>query len=418
MEKKVDVTIIGGGPAGLSAGIASGKSGKKILIIERNDELGGVLNQCIHPGFGLLYFKEELTGPEYAQRLIKEIEKYKNIDIFLDTMVLEINENKEVIAVNKDGVWKIKSKVVIFSTGCRERTRGNLQIPGDRPAGIYTAGTAQRLVNIEGYLPGEKVLILGSGDIGLIMARRLIWEGAEVLGVVEKMPYPGGLTRNLVQCLEDYNVPLYLKHTIIDIKGKNRVEGVYVAPVDDLGNPIPEKSFFIECDTLLLSVGLIPENELLEKINIPIDPKTGGPYVDQNLLTLKNGFLACGNSLLVNDLVDYVTIQGFLAGETAINYIENNIRTDKRIPIEIEGNLRLIVPQYISFPITTKEITFYMRAKEPQKESKLLLKDSNKILKEWRFLKIKPAEMIVINLKTEILKSIEKPIFSLEEVKT
>lgn len=418
MEKKVDVTIIGGGPAGLSAGIASGKSGKKILIIERNDELGGVLNQCIHPGFGLLYFKEELTGPEYAQRLIKEIEKYKNIDIFLDTMVLEINENKEVIAVNKDGVWKIKSKVVIFSTGCRERTRGNLQIPGDRPAGIYTAGTAQRLVNIEGYLPGEKVLILGSGDIGLIMARRLIWEGAEVLGVVEKMPYPGGLTRNLVQCLEDYNVPLYLKHTIIDIKGKNRVEGVYVAPVDDLGNPIPEKSFFIECDTLLLSVGLIPENELLEKINIPIDPKTGGPYVDQNLLTLKDGFLACGNSLLVNDLVDYVTIQGFLAGETAINYIENNIRIDKRIPIEIEGNLRLIVPQYISFPITTKEITFYMRAKEPQKESKLLLKDSNKILKEWRFLKIKPAEMIVINLKTEILKSIEKPIFSLEEVKT
>lgn len=418
MEKKVDVTIIGGGPAGLSAGIASGKSGKKILIIERNDELGGVLNQCIHPGFGLLYFKEELTGPEYAQRLIKEIEKYKNIDIFLDTMVLEINENKEVIAVNKDGVWKIKSKAVIFSTGCRERTRGNLQIPGDRPAGIYTAGTAQRLVNIEGYLPGEKVLILGSGDIGLIMARRLIWEGAEVLGVVEKMPYPGGLTRNLVQCLEDYNVPLYLKHTIIDIKGKNRVEGVYVAPVDDLGNPIPEKSFFIECDTLLLSVGLIPENELLEKINIPIDPKTGGPYVDQNLLTLKDGFLACGNSLLVNDLVDYVTIQGFLAGETAINYIENNIRIDKRIPIEIEGNLRLIVPQYISFPITTKEITFYMRAKEPQKESKLLLKDSNKILKEWRFLKIKPAEMIVINLKTEILKSIEKPIFSLEEVKT
>lgn len=417
MEKKVDVTIIGGGPAGLSAGIASGKSGKKILIIERNDELGGVLNQCIHPGFGLLYFKEELTGPEYAQRLIKEIEKYKNIDIFLDTMVLEINENKEVIAVNKDGVWKIKSKVVIFSTGCRERTRGNLQIPGDRPAGIYTAGTAQRLVNIEGYLPGEKVLILGSGDIGLIMARRLIWEGAEVLGVVEKMPYPGGLTRNLVQCLEDYNIPLYLKHTVIDIKGKDRVEGVYVAPVDDLGNPIPEKSFFIECDTLLLSVGLIPENELLEKINIPIDPKTGGPYVDQNLLTLKDGFLACGNSLLVNDLVDYVTIQGFLAGETAINYIENNIRTDKRIPIEIEGNLRLIVPQYISFPITTKEITFYMRAKEPQKESKLLLKDSNKILKEWRFLKIKPAEMIVINLKTEILKSIEKPIFSLEEVK-
>lgn len=417
MEKEVDIAIIGGGPAGLSASIASGKSGNKVLIIERNEELGGVLNQCIHPGFGLLYFKEELTGPEYAQKLIKEIEKHPNIEIFLDTMVLEINENKEVIAVNKEGVWKIKSKAVIFSTGCRERTRGNLQIPGDRPAGIYTAGTAQRLVNIEGYLPGEKVIILGSGDIGLIMARRLLWEGAEVLGVVEKMPYPGGLTRNLVQCLEDYDIPLYLKHTVVEIKGKDRVEGVYIAPIDDSGNPILEKKFFIECDTLLLSVGLIPENELLENINIPLDPKTGGPFVDQNLLTLKDGFFACGNSLLVNDLVDYVTIQGFLAGETAIKYVENNIYIDKRIPIEIEGNLRLIVPQYISFPIATPDITFYMRVKEPQKEAKLILKDKDKILKEWKFLMVKPAEMIVINIKSEILKDVEKPIFSLEGLK-
>lgn len=418
MEKEVDITIIGGGPAGLSAGIASGKSDKKVLILERNDEPGGVLNQCIHPGFGLLYFKEELTGPEYAQRLIKEIEKYPNIEIFLNTMVLEVNENKEVIAVNRDGVWKIKSKAVIFSTGCRERTRGNLQIPGDRPAGIYTAGTAQRLVNIEGYLPGEKVLIVGSGDIGLIMARRLLWEGAEVLGVVEKMPYPGGLTRNLVQCLEDYNIPLYLKHTVIEIKGKDRVEGVYIAPVDDLGNPLYENRFFIECDTLLLSVGLIPENELLENINVPLDPKTGGPYVDQNLLTLKEGIFACGNSLLVNDLVDYVTIQGLSAGENAINYVEGNIFIDKRLHIEIEGNLRLIVPQYISLPLNTKNITFYMRVKEPQKEARLLLKDHNKKLKEWRFLKVKPAEMIVIKVNSEILKNIEKPIFLLEGIET
>ncbi len=413
MKKEVDIVIIGGGPAGLSAGISAGKKGKKVLIIERNEELGGILNQCIHPGFGLLYFKEELTGPEYAQRWIKELEKLNNVEYLLETMVLEVKENQEIIATNREGIWEIKGKAIIFSTGCRERTRGNLQIPGERPAGIYTAGTAQRLVNIEGYLPGEKVLILGSGDIGLIMARRLLWEGAEVIGVVEKLPYPGGLTRNLVQCLEDYNIPLYLKHTVIEIKGKERVEGVYIAPVDEQGNPILEEKKFIECDTLLLSVGLIPENDLLETINIPIDPKTGGPYVDQNLLTLKDGFFVCGNSLLVNDLVDYVSIQGLLAGESAVKYIDNILPIDKRIPVEIE-NLRLVVPQYISFPITTEKITFYLRIREPQKNVKLILKDQDKKIKEWRYLIVKPAEMIVVNVDSEFLKRIEKPIFSLE----
>ncbi len=414
MLKEVDIAIIGGGPAGLSAGISSGKSGKKVLILERNDELGGVLNQCIHPGFGLVYYKEELTGPEYAQKLIQEIKNLENVEYFLNTMVLQIKEDKEVIAVNSDGLWRVKAKAIIFSTGCRERTRGNLQIPGDRPSGIYTAGTAQRLVNIEGYLPGEKILILGSGDIGLIMARRLIWEGAEVIGVVEKLPYPGGLTRNLVQCLEDYNIPLYLKHTVVEIKGKDRVEGVYIAPVDEQGNPILEAKKFIECDTLLLSVGLIPENELLESLNIPIDPKTGGPLVDQNLSTLKDGFFSCGNSLLVNDLVDYVTMQGILAGDSAVRFIEGNLKIEKRIKVEISGNLRLIVPQYVSYPINSEEITFYMRVKEPQKSAKLILQDEKKKLKEWRYPIVKPAEMILVKIKTEDLKEAEYLEFSLE----
>lgn len=414
MLKEVDIAIIGGGPAGLSAGISSGKSGKKVLILERNDELGGVLNQCIHPGFGLVYYKEELTGPEYAQKLIQEIKNLENVEYFLNTMVLQIKEDKEVIAVNSDGLWRVKAKAIIFSTGCRERTRGNLQIPGDRPSGIYTAGTAQRLVNIEGYLPGEKILILGSGDIGLIMARRLLWEGAEVIGVVEKFPYPGGLTRNLVQCLEDYNIPLYLKHTVVEIKGKDRVEGVYIAPVDEQGNPILEAKKFIECDTLLLSVGLIPENELLESLNIPIDPKTGGPLVDQNLSTLKDGFFSCGNSLLVNDLVDYVTMQGILAGDSAVRFIEGKLKIEKRVKVEISGNLRIIVPQYVSYPINSEEITFYMRVKEPQKSAKLILQDEKKKLKEWRYPMVKPAEMILVKLKTEDLKEIEYLEFSME----
>ncbi|ACI18284.1 NAD(P)/FAD-dependent oxidoreductase [Dictyoglomus thermophilum] len=414
MLKEVDIAIIGGGPAGLSAGISSGKSGKKVLILERNDELGGVLNQCIHPGFGLVYYKEELTGPEYAQKLIQEIKNLENVEYFLNTMVLQIKEDKEVIAVNSDGLWRVKAKAIIFSTGCRERTRGNLQIPGDRPSGIYTAGTAQRLVNIEGYLPGEKILILGSGDIGLIMARRLLWEGAEVIGVVEKLPYPGGLTRNLVQCLEDYNIPLYLKHTVVEIKGKDRVEGVYIAPVDEQGNPILEAKKFIECDTLLLSVGLIPENELLESLNIPIDPKTGGPLVDQNLSTLKDGFFSCGNSLLVNDLVDYVTMQGILAGDSAVRFIEGKLKIEKRVKVEISGNLRIIVPQYVSYPINSEEITFYMRVKEPQKSAKLILQDEKKKLKEWRYPMVKPAEMILVKLKTEDLKEIEYLEFSME----
>lgn len=415
MLKEVDILIIGGGPAGLSAGISSGKSGKKVLILERNDELGGVLNQCIHPGFGLVYYKEELTGPEYAQRLIQELKDLENVEYFLNTMVIQVTEDKEVVAINNDGFWKIKAKAIIFSTGCRERTRGNLQIPGDRPSGIYTAGTAQRLVNIEGYLPGEKILILGSGDIGLIMARRLLWEGAEVIGVIEKLPYPGGLTRNLVQCLEDYNIPLYLKHTVVEIKGKDRLEGVYIAPVDDQGNPIWKDRKFVECDTLLLSVGLIPENELLENLNIPIDLKTGGPFVDQNLSTLKDGFFSCGNSLLVNDLVDYVTIQGFLAGESAVKLVEDKLKIEKRVKAEISGNLRLIAPQYISYPIDIKDITFYMRVKKPQKNTKLVLKDKEKKIKEWRYPLVKPAEMIVVKLKKELIEKAESLEFSMEE---
>ncbi|MGB9858017.1 MAG: NAD(P)/FAD-dependent oxidoreductase [Dictyoglomaceae bacterium] len=415
MQKEVDVVVIGGGPAGLASAKGAGSKNTQVLILERGEELGGILQQCIHPGFGLLYFKEELTGPEYAQKWIEEIENMKNIEVWTKTMVLEVYPDKRVLAVNEKGLWEIKAKAVIFAMGCRERTQGNLAIPGTRPAGIFTAGTAQRLVNIEGYLPGEKILILGSGDIGLIMARRLKWEGAEVTGVVEKLPYPGGLTRNLVQCLEDYNIPLYLNHTVVEIKGEKRVEGVYVAPLDEKGDPILSEKKFFPCDTLLLSVGLIPENELSEMAEIPLDKRTGGPFVDQFLMTEKEGFFACGNVLLVNDLVDYVSSQGLLAGENAGRFINREISREKRIPVNINGNLRLVVPQYISYPLILPEITFYFRVLNPHEKSILYLKDGGKTLKIWKYPIVRPAEMLVVKIKSLLLENAENINFSLEE---
>lgn len=414
MQKEVDVVVIGGGPGGLASALGVGREKAKVLILERGEELGGILQQCIHPGFGLLYFKEELTGPEYAEKWIKEVEKLDNIEIWTRTMVLEVYSNKKILAVNEKGLWEIKTKAIIFAMGCRERTQGNLAIPGTRPAGILTAGTAQRFVNIEGYLPGEKVLILGSGDIGLIMARRLKWEGAEVIGVVEKLPYPGGLTRNLVQCLEDYNIPLYLNHTVVEIKGEEKIEGVYIAPVDDKESPILAEKKFFSCDTLLLSVGLIPENELTEMAEIPLDKRTGGPFVDQFLMTEKEGFFACGNVLLVNDLVDYVSLQGLLAGENARKFIKGEILREKKISVEIDGNLRLVVPQYISYPLNLPEIAFYFRVLSPKENSTLYLKDGKKILKTWKYPIVKPAEMVVIKVKSLLLKNAENISFSLE----
>ena len=320
--KAADIVVIGGGPAGMAAAIEARKSGiDDIVIIEREDELGGILNQCIHNGFGLHVFKEELTGPEYAWRYIEQVNAM-GISYFTGTMVLEITPDRVVKAVSRNGLIRIKAGAVILAMGCRERTRGALNIPGTRPAGIFTAGTAQRLVNIEGYMPGKKAVILGSGDIGLIMARRLTLEGAEVKMVCEILPKSGGLVRNIVQCLEDFGIPLRLKHTVIKVHGSERLEGVTVSEVDDNRQPVAGTEEFVECDTLLLSVGLIPENELSRGAGIILDAAAGGPVVGENLETSVSGIFACGNVVYVHDLVDNVTKQAMQAGRYAAEYVK------------------------------------------------------------------------------------------------
>ena len=317
-----DIVIIGGGPAGLAAAISAYNNGcKSILILERDDKLGGILNQCIHNGFGLHTFKQELTGPEYAGRFISQVEEL-GIEYKLNTMVMHINKDKEILAMNRqDGMFSIKAKAIILAMGCRERSRGALNIPGYRPAGIFSAGTAQRLVNIEGYMPGREVVILGSGDIGLIMARRMTLEGAKVKLVSELMPYSGGLKRNIVQCLNDFGIPLKLSHTVVDIKGKERLEGVTIAEVGSDGKPIKGTEEYYSCDTLLLSVGLIPENELSKEIGINMSRVTNGAVVNESLETSAEGVYACGNVLHVHDLVDYVSEEAAVAGKNAARYI-------------------------------------------------------------------------------------------------
>lgn len=321
--KAYEVVVIGGGPAGLAAAAAARKSGiRDILILERDRELGGILNQCIHNGFGLHTFKEELTGPEYAERFIRQVEELK-IEYKLNTMVMHIQRDKRIIAINRqEGVFEIQAHAVILAMGCRERPRGALNIPGYRPAGIFSAGTAQRLVNREGYLPGREVVILGSGDIGLIMARRMTFEGAKVKVVAELMPYSGGLKRNIVQCLDDYGIPLKLSHTVVDIRGKERVTGVTIAQVDSKGKPIPGTEEDYDCDTLLLSCGLIPENELSREAGVEMSPVTSGPIVNESLETNIEGVFACGNVLHVHDLVDFVSEEAGAAGKNAAAYVK------------------------------------------------------------------------------------------------
>ena len=328
--KSYDILIIGGGPAGLSAAVSARENGiERILILERDKELGGILNQCIHNGFGLHTFHEELTGPEYAGRFIDRA-KELDIEYKLNTMVMEISGDKVVTAMNRtEGVFEIQAKAIILAMGCRERSRGALNIPGYRPAGIFSAGTAQRLVNMEGYLPGREVVILGSGDIGLIMARRMTLEGAKVKVVAEVMPYSGGLKRNIVQCLDDYGIPLKLSHTVVDIKGKQRIEGVTLAEVDGKGKPIPGTEEFYSCDTLLLSVGLIPENELSGGMGVEMNLITSGPNVNESLETNISGVFACGNVLHVHDLVDYVSEEAAAAGKHAAIYVKEGLRSEE-----------------------------------------------------------------------------------------
>ena len=349
MKATYDIVIIGGGPAGLAAACAAYDQGvQDVLILERDKELGGILNQCIHNGFGLHTFQEELTGPEYAKRYEVETEKRK-IPYLLETMVLDISPEKEITALNrKDGLFTIQAKAVILAMGCRERPRGALNIPGYRPAGIYSAGTAQRLVNIEGYLPGREVVILGSGDIGLIMARRMTLEGAKVKVVAELMPYSGGLKRNIVQCLDDFGIPLKLSHTVVDIKGKDRVEAVTIAQVDEKLKPIPGTEETYECDTLLLSCGLIPENELSGKLGVKLSPVTFGPVANESLETNIPGVFACGNVLHVHDLVDYVSEEAGAAGTFAAEYVTQQFAEDAtEINICPEGGVRYTVPSSV-----------------------------------------------------------------------
>ena len=415
MTMKTDLVIVGGGPAGMSAAVAAYDAGiKDILILERDTSLGGILRQCIHNGFGLHRFKEELTGPEYAYRYEKQV-KERNIAFKLGTMVLDITPNKVVTAINsEDGIFTIEAKSIILAMGCRERPKGALNIAGTRPSGIFTAGTAQKFVNMDGYMPGKKVVILGSGDIGLIMARRMTLEGAEVKAVCELMPYSGGLARNIQQCLNDFDIPLLLSHTVVEIHGKERVTGVTIAKVDERRKPIEETKQYIECDTLLLSVGLIPENELTKSASIPLDRITGGAIVDQNRQTDIPGVYACGNVLHVHDLVDYVSEEAAIAGRAAAEFIAGNVYSSKNIKLVTDGKIRYTVPQRIS---ANEDITVYFRASDIYRDIRITVRDGEKLLINKKKLKVAPGEMEAVTLTKEMIDGLcgDTLFFAIEE---
>ncbi len=407
-----EIVIIGGGPAGMSAALAAYKSGcRDILVLEREEQTGGILQQCIHSGFGLHEFKEELTGPEYAAKYQEEL-KNTGVEIKLGTTVLDLSADKTVTATNsKEGIFQIQAKAVILAMGCRERSKGALNIPGSRPAGIFSAGSAQKMINEKGILPGKSCVILGSGDIGLIMARRMTLEGARVHAVCEVMPYSGGLARNIEQCLNDFNIPLKLSHTVTKIHGKKRLEAVTITQVDEKRCPIPGTEEVIPCDTLLLSVGLIPENELTKKAGIPLHPITGGPAVVQNRETEIEGIFSCGNVLHVHDLVDFVSAEARLAGSAAAAYVAGKREAKIQIPITTDGKVRYTVPQMITSQADT---TVYFRVNQIYKNAVIKVKADGDEIFTKKARKLAPGEMESIVLKKEWLKDKKELHVSLE----
>ncbi len=427
MTAEYDIVIIGGGPGGLAAAVSAAEKGGealagRILILERDTRLGGILLQCIHNGFGLHYFGEELTGPEYAGRFVDEVRRL-NIDYKTDTMVLsaevvsssaapsssgERGYDKRIIAINTtDGMMDIRAKAVVFAMGCRERTRGALVIPGTRPAGIFTAGAAQRFVNIDGYLPGKKVVILGSGDIGLIMARRLTLEGAEVKLICEVMPFSSGLTRNIVQCVENFGIPIKFSHTITAIHGRSRVEGVSVCGVDKNRRPLPETEEFIECDTVLLSVGLIPENEISESCGAAIDAATSGPIVNEHMETSLQGVFACGNAVHVHDLVDFVTAESIRAGRGAAEFVRNErfgeqaSGAKRRVPVLAGNRVRYTVPQFIDSGETEQPVPIMFRTADEYRNVHIVVYSNGQELHSVRKRIVRPGEMQIVELDPE-----------------
>lgn len=429
--KEYDIVIVGGGPAGLAAAISAKENGvSQVLILERDKELGGILNQCIHNGFGLHTFKEELTGPEYASRFIEKVKTLK-IEYKLNTMVADISKERIITAISReDGLTQIKARAVVLAMGCRERSRGALNIPGYRPAGIFSAGTAQRLVNMEGYMPGREVVILGSGDIGLIMARRMTLEGARVKVVAELMPYSGGLKRNIVQCLDDFGIPLKLSHTVVDIDGKDRVKGVTLAEVGKDGRPIPGTEEYISCDTLLLSVGLLPENELSRGAGVALSPVTGGPVVNESLETNLPGVFACGNVLHVHDLVDYVSEEAHTAGKNAAKYVQEQARgealgssevcenalqpgksvSDSKtpdVPITLKGveGVRYTVPSVITVSRMEDTLTVRFRVGNVYKNAAVCTYFDDECVSRRKKMVLAPGEMENVILKKKDLES-------------
>lgn len=403
-----ELIVIGGGPAGLAAAISAKENGlSKILIVERDKELGGILNQCIHNGFGLHRFSEELTGPEYAQKYVNMLAD-SGIEVCLDTMVLELTADKKVHVISKaEGYRVLSAQAIVLAMGCRERTRGAIAIPGTRPSGVLTAGAAQRYINMEGRKVGSRVLILGSGDIGLIMARRLTLEGARVLACIELMPYSGGLNRNIVQCLHDYDIPLYLSHTIIDIKGDKRVTGVTVAKVDENRRPIKGTEIEFECDTILLSVGLIPENELTRNANIQIDTRTNGAVVFENMETSMEGVFASGNVVHVHDLVDFVSAESARAGKSAAAYVKSGAASGSEVSIGAKNGVSYTVPQKLRINNIEKSAEIFLRVNRIAENTPINVLCNDKIIASFKREHLAPGEMERIILPKAILSKID-----------